>query len=318
MIPPEWLDAAAARLAGRVRITPVTYDAELDLYLKWENRQTTGSFKLRGAANKVLSLQPWERARGLVCASAGNHGQGVALAAQEVAAPVIVFASDHAAPLKLAAMRALGAEVRTVPGGYELAERTAHAFAVEQGYAWVSPYNDGQVIAGQATLGLELLEQLSPFPAQVCLVPVGGGGLISGIGLALRRLQHPPRLIGVQSQASAFFHGLFHRGTQADVIETDSLADGLSGAVEADALTIPLVRSLVDDLVLVSEEQIGQAVAFAWQRYGEVIEGSAAVALAAVLCGQVMARPALVVLTGGNIQPETHLALLQRYGAAAS
>ncbi|HNT53097.1 MAG TPA: pyridoxal-phosphate dependent enzyme [Anaerolineaceae bacterium] len=315
MIPSEWLDAAAARLAGRVHITPLVYDAELDLYLKWENRQKTGSFKLRGATNKVLSLQPWERSRGLVCASAGNHGQGVALAAQEISAPVIVFASDHAAPIKLAAMAKLGAEVRTVPGGYELAERTARDFAAEQDRAWISPYNDGQVIAGQATLGLELLEQLSPFPAPICLVPVGGGGLIAGIGLALRRLPHPPRLIGVQSQASAFFHGLFHRGTQADVIETDSLADGLAGAVEADAVTIPLVKSLVDDLVLVSEEQIGQAVAFAWQRYGEMIEGSAAVALAAVLNGQVMARPAVVVLTGGNIQPEIHAALVQRYGA---
>src|SRR5512133_61419 len=162
MIPSDWLDLATRRLQGQVEQTPLTYDPQLDLFIKWENRQVTGSFKIRGALNKVLSLEPWEQQRGLVTASAGNHGQGVALAARQVGARAIVFASNHAVPAKVEAMRALGAEVRQVPGGYELAEQTGLKFAVEQGKTWVSPYNDAQVIAGQATIGLEILEQLAP------------------------------------------------------------------------------------------------------------------------------------------------------------
>src|SRR5512138_867909 len=129
MISPEWLDLAKRRIEGQIRRTPLTYDAELDTFLKWENRQVTGSFKIRGALNKVLSLEPWEQQRGLVAASAGNHGQGVAVAGQQVGAPVTVFASQHAVPAKVDAMRALGAEVRLVPGGYGAAERAGLAYA---------------------------------------------------------------------------------------------------------------------------------------------------------------------------------------------
>ena len=162
MIPSAWLDLAVRRLSGQVERTPLTYDPELDLSIKWENRQKTGSFKIRGALNKVLSLGDWEQQRGLVTASAGNYGQGVAFAGKLVGAPVVVFASDHAVPAKLEAMRQLGADVRLVPGGYDLAERVAQAYAVENDATWISPYNDGQVIAGQATVGMEILEQLSP------------------------------------------------------------------------------------------------------------------------------------------------------------
>lgn len=308
MIPPEWLDQAARRLQGQIKQTPLTYDPELNLYLKWENRQHTGSFKIRGALNKILTLQPWELERGLVTASAGNHGQGVAYAARMVNAQVVVFVSEHAVPAKIEAMRALGAQVRLVPGGYDAAERSAQAFAAKTGGAWISPYNDGQVIAGQATLGLELAQQLAGrtgegYPRTV-IVPVGGGGLIAGMGMALQRMDPRPRLVGAQSTASPFFHALYTRGSQAGVVKRESLADGLAGAVEEDAITIPLGRSWVDGFVLVSEEEIRAAVAFAWRRYGEKIEGAASAALAAVLGQQVAGRPALVIISGGNIQPE--------------
>lgn len=304
MIPGEWLDQAAERVRDHVVRTPLTYDAEWNLYLKWENHQTTGSFKLRGAINKILALTPYELERGLAAASAGNHGQGVALAARAVGARVTVFASDHAVPSKIAAMRALGADVRLVEGGYSEAEAAGLAYSRDSGATWVSPYNDGLVIAGQATLGLELIEELAGQPVGTWIVPVGGGGLIAGMGAALRRAAPRPRLIGVQSHASPFFHALFHAGSQTGVVEEESLADGLSGAVEDGSITIPLVRQTVDDLLLVSEDEIARAIALAWERYGERIEGSAAVGLAAALFGLVPQRPALVVLTGGNIQPE--------------
>ncbi len=318
MIPLEWLDQAARRLHGQVRQTPLTYDPELDLYLKWENRQLTGSFKIRGALNKIFSLEPWEQQRGLVTASAGNHGQGVAYAGQLVRARVVVFASDHAVPAKVEAMRALGAEVHLVNGGYEVAERTAQAYAAEKGCTWISPYNDGQVIAGQGTVGKELIEQLSeqqaPLFPRAVIVPVGGGGLIAGVGMALQSLNPRPQLIGAQSAASPFFHALYYRNSQAGVVEEDSLADGLAGAVEDGAITIPLVRVWADALVLVTEKDIARAIAYAWQRYGEKIEGSAGAALAVALGTTVSERPAVVILSGGNIQPELHADLCRVSG----
>lgn len=310
MIPAEWLDEAQQRLAGQVLHTPMTFDQEHGLYLKWENRQHTGSFKIRGALNKVLSLQPWERERGLVTASAGNHGQGVALAAQRSAAHVIVFASEQAVPAKLEAMRVLGAEVRQVPGLYAEAEQAGIHFAREHQMTWISPYNDAQVIAGQATLGFEIIRDLTHFSESdvhlAVAIPVGGGGLAAGIGLALQCMVPRPRLVGVQPVNSPFFHALYYRGSQQDVQERPTLADGLEGPVEKGSLTIPLVRSLLDEIVLVEEIEIEHAVGLAYQRYGEVIEGSAAAALAGAQSGKIIHRPLVVLLTGGNIQPEVH------------
>jgi threonine dehydratase len=320
MIPPEWLDQAARRLAGQIEQTPLTYDPDLDLYLKWENRQRTGSFKIRGALNKVLSLEPWEQQRGLVTASAGNHGQGVAVAAQLVGAPVIVFASDHAVPTKLEAIQTLGAEVRLVDGGYETAEREAQRFAAEMGLTWISPYNDGQIIAGQATVGSEILQQMAAAPPGAVIVPVGGGGLIAGIGAALEMVSPRPSLVAVQSTASPFFYNLYHHGTQAGVVELDSLADGLAGAVEEGSITIPMVQRCVKSFVLVTEQQISQAVAYAWHQHGEVIEGSGAVTLAAVQCGALPENlkergPLVAVISGGNIQPEVHKQICSQVSA---
>jgi len=308
MIPSDWIALAQRRIEGQVERTPLTHDPELDLFIKWENRQVTGSFKIRGALNKVLSLELWEQQRGLVTASAGNHGQGVALAARQIGVHAIVFASSHAVPAKIEAMRALGAEVRLVDGGYEDAERAAQQCAVETGATWVSPYNDGQVIAGQATVGLEILEQLQPQVPGAVIVPVGGGGLIAGIGSVMEGVLPRPKVIGVQSVASPFFYRLYHHGTQQGAVEQESLADGLAGAIEEDSLTIPLARRTVDDFVLVTEEQIANAIVYAWDRHGEKIEGSAAVSLAVGMMKDFSRPhgPVVAVISVGNIQPLVH------------
>ena len=310
MIPYEWLQQAADRIAPHIRHTPLTYDARHDLFLKWENHQVTGSFKARGAVNKVLSLQPWERERGLVAASAGNHGQGVALAGDLTGASVTIFCSEQAVASKIAAMRALGADVRLVAGGYGEAEHAGLDYSAASGAIWISPYNDSQVIAGQGTLGLEIGQELPSLADSTWVVPAGGGGLVSGIGAALEQISPRPRLVAVQSEASAFLHAIFHHGDLESVIDLPTLADGLAGPVENGSVTIPLVRHLVDDFVLVSEAEIQRAIGYAWKTYGEVIEGSAAAALACVLSGKVAARPAVVVLSGGNIQPEVHAMLI--------
>jgi threonine dehydratase len=309
MMPYDWLKEAQDRIAATIRITPLTYDPENELYIKWENRQVTGSFKLRGALNKILVLQPWERERGIVAASAGNHGQGVALAARMTHAKAIVYASEHAVPAKIQSMKELGAEVRLVPGGYAEAEKAGLEFATNSGATWVSPYNDGQIIAGQGTLALEVLSQHPEATSYAWLVPAGGGGLLAGTGVALKTGAERAglaRLIGVQSSASPFMYYIFHSGTQAGSVELPSLADGLAGPVEEGSLTIPLIRNYCDDFLLVSEEEIRSAIRYAWQRYGERIEASGAVPLAAALTGKVTIRPAVVIITGGNIQAELH------------
>jgi threonine dehydratase len=318
MFPESWLPAAAQRIAPFINHTPLTYDREQQIYLKWENRQVTGSFKARGAFNKVLSLEKWERERGLVAASAGNHGQGLALAAQKVGARAIVFASEHAVAAKVQAMRRLGAEVRLVPGGYGEAEQAGLEYARASGATWISPYNDGQIIAGQGTIALETWNDLPVTAPMTWVVPAGGGGLVAGIGMALESLHSKAtpmqRLVAVQSEASPFLHNIFRHGTQAGSLELPSLADGLAGPVEAGSLTIPLVKRYVQDFILVSERAIAQAVATCWSRYGERIEGSAAVTLAAVLSGAVPERPAVLVMSGGNIQPELYEKILSENG----
>lgn len=311
MIPLNWIDEATRRIAPHIQQTPITYDSNQQIYLKWENQQITGSFKVRGAFNKILSLLDWERSAGIVTASAGNHGQGVALAAQKTGVSAVVFASEHAVPAKVNSMQALGAEVRLVPGGYGEAEKAGLAYAQTSGACWVSPYNDGQVIAGQGTLAKEILDQLPESVQATWIVPVGGGGLISGIGAVLASLPDRPNLIGVQSDASPYMHGLFYTGSQSGIQEKTSLADGLSGPVEEGALTIPLVHQFVDHLILVTEEEIAAAIVYAWNIYSARIEGSAAVTLAAVITGKIAVRPAVLILTGGNIQPETHQKIVQ-------
>lgn len=313
MIPYEWLEQARQRIAPHIQTTPLTFDARRQVYLKWDNHQITGSFKVRGALNKILALQEWERAAGLVTASAGNHGQGVALAGRLAGAAVEVFVSSHAVLAKVQAMQRLGARIHTVEGGYAEAEEAARRYAAEERKTYVSPYNDGQVIAGQGTLGLEILREIDASAARVWIVPTGGGGLISAQGVLLARCSSHPRLVAVQAEASPFTYHLFHHGTQQGVHDLPTLADGLSGAIEVDSVTLPLMRRYVDDFVLVSEAEIEQAIAFAWYVYHEKIEGSAAAALAALLSGKIAERPALVIISGGNIQPEVHAHIAARY-----
>ena len=313
MFPYNWLTDAQTRISPHIRITPLMNDSQRNLWLKWENEQITGSFKLRGALNKVLSIEEWERQAGLVTASAGNHGQGLAFAAKLSGAPVKVFASEHAVPRKIEAMRTLGADVELVPGGYELAEATAIRFAAEHERTFVSPYNDAGVIAGQGTVALEILAQNPETVNMTWYVPVSGGGLLSGVGLALKQANPSARLVGVQAAASAFMHSLFTRDTQENVPDLPSLADGLTGPVEAGSITIPLVRQVADEILLIEEDAIARAVAFAWTTYGKMIEGSAAVALAAALDGSIQAG-AVVILSGGNIQPEIHAEILRQTG----
>ncbi len=302
----ESLRRAGERIRPHVRMTPVRQAPELGLWVKCENRQFTGSFKLRGALNKILGLSVSSRRETLVAASAGNHGLGVAWAARLRQAPATIVVPQGAVQAKVDAIRELGADVLVVEGGYAQAEKLGQQLAQDTSAVWISPYNDLEVIAGQGTIGLEVAEQLELASEEgegwQVFVPVGGGGLICGVAAALKRLSPRARLIGVQTTNSPHLHAYFHGGDMKRVVERPTLADGLAGGVEAEAVTLELVRALVDDFVLVDELAIENAIRWADKRLGEVIEPSAAAALAACL-GQPETGRRLVILSGGNIAP---------------
>jgi len=305
VIPVEWLYGAAQRIERFIKKTPVTFDDNLGVFFKWENQQVTGSFKIRGAANKILSLQDWELENGIITCSAGNHGQGCAVIARHKKIRCEVYCSSHAVSSKVTAMKDLGSIIHPVEGGYFEAEKTAIHQAEVAGKTFISPYNDIQVIAGQGTIGLEIIENLKAFDTvKSIVVPVGGGGLLSGIGISLDTVNGRPKLIGAQSKASPYMHSIFYSGTQKGVTETDSLADGLSGEVDHQSITIPLVDKYADEIVLVSEKSIKKAIIYAWEKHHQIIEGSAATALAAILEKRVTELPAIAIMTGGNILPE--------------
>ncbi len=318
MIPFDRFEGARERIRLHTVRTPLTYDTGNDLYLKWENRQITGSFKARGALNKVLALEEWEREAGLVAASAGNHGQGVALAAKLSDACVQVFVPANAVRAKVDAIKALGGEVVFINGGWGATEQAAKEYAATEGKLFISPYNDGQIIAGQGTVALEIVEQLreqyqvDPDRIRSWIVPTGGGGLISGCGAALAAMGLQTQLVGVQPAASAFTYSLIKRGTQEGVTDGATLADGLSGEIDGTSITIPMMRALMQDILTVSEDSIERAIAHAWWIHGEKIEGSAGVAMAAVLEGAVRQRPAVVVLTGGNVDEAAFAGIIDR------
>ncbi len=314
MIPVEWIKTAYENISPYINKTPITFDEKFDIYIKWENHQVTGSFKARGAFNKILNLEPWEREAGLLAASAGNHGQGVALAGKKVGAPAKIFAPEEAPAIKISAMREMGAEVVLIPGGYTAAEKAALAEAETSDATWVSPYNDGQVIAGQATLGMEAIDQLADFTDfslanSIWYTPVSGGGLLAGVATALQSIAPPPLCLGVQAATQAYMHGLFYRESQEDIEASPTVADGLAGEVEPGSITVPIIRQFVDDIQLVEEEKISQAVRMAWQRYGERIEGAAAVSLAAAM-GRESKKPAVIVISGGNIDDQLHAEII--------
>jgi threonine dehydratase len=314
LFPYQWLVDAVDRIKPYIVQTPLIHDNERDLYLKCENRQITGSFKVRGALNKALSLQPWERELGLVAASAGNHGQGVALAGKILNTHVQIYCSSSAAPNKIEAMRKLGAEVILVDGGYGDAEKAGLEFAANSKTTWISPYNDSQVIAGQGSICLEILSSHSILGKATWIVPTSGGGLISGIGIGLKQNFTKGRLIAVQAGASPFMHAVYNGRFQDNVEDLPTIADGLSGPIQPGSITIPLVRHYVDDFILIDESEIEMAIAFAWWQYGEKIEGSAATALAAILSGKTTNKPAVLILSGGNIQEEKFQDILSRHG----
>lgn len=304
-----------------VRLTPVVrnpapvgeHSPVGTLHLKLENLQRTGSFKLRGAARKIARLSDAQRNCGVITASAGNHGLGVAIAGQRAGVSVTVMVPEGTPRVKRAGMAALGADVRVVGADYDTTERHALAFAAETGQLFVSPYDDDDIMAGNGgSLAEELWQQVPGLALVVC--PVGGGGLIGG--MARNLAPRGVRLVGVQPAANCAMFESLRAGRAITAYNGEkTLAEGLEGSVAE--RTYRVVKEHVERIALVDEHAIIRAVAFAYRQFGTIIECSSAVALAGFLEGQV--QPAsegatVCVLTGSNIDPEHLDSILSRTG----
>ncbi|MGH9750960.1 MAG: threonine/serine dehydratase [Candidatus Polarisedimenticolia bacterium] len=301
------VEQAAARIRDAVRLTPVEDAPALSeaggarAVLKLENLQLTGSFKLRGAMNRLLSLGPEERARGVVTASSGNHGAAVARGLQALGIPGVIFVPENVSPAKMANIKAYGAEVRTHATDSGVTEVHARRFAEETGRVYVSPYNDPIVVAGQGTIGLELSRQVDRIDAVV--VAVGGGGLISGIGGYLKALDPRVEVVACSPENSAVMHHSAKAGRILAMESQPTLSDGTAGAVEPGAITLDLCRRIVDRWVLVTEAEIVRAMRLVIDRHHTLIEGAAGVAVAGYLKEKeaFRGRNVVIVLCGANI-----------------
>jgi threonine dehydratase len=303
------IDAARARLDGVARVTPV-YGSETlsravgrEVQLKAENLQRTGSFKVRGAYNCISSLSDAERAAGVVAASAGNHGQAVAWAARELGARARIFMPQDAPMAKVDATRHYGADVELMGPAIEDALDACHAYVGTGGATLVHPFEDPRVIAGQGTIGLELADQVANVDTVV--IPIGGGGLASGIALGLRSVRPGARIVGVQAE------GTLPGGSGY------TIADGIA-VKKPGELTMSILDRVLDDMVSVSDEQISDAIVVLLERTKLVVEGAGAVAVAALLAGKVGGTGCVVpVLSGGNIDA-TLLISVMRHGLAVA
>jgi threonine dehydratase len=307
---------ASRRIAGRIVATGMAVSPALSevagtpVLLKLEHRQSTGSFKLRGATNAIALLAPAEKSRGVVACSTGNHGRALAHAARLEGMRAVICMSPLVPGNKLDEIRRLGAEIRIVGNSQDDAEREAGRLADGERLVMVPPFDDPRIVAGQATVGLEIMEQAPD--AAVVLVPLSGGGLAGGVATAVKAVSPATRVIGVSMERGAAMKASLDAGRPVPVEELPTLADSLGGGIGIDnRLTFALCRNLLDDVVLVSEAEIAAGIRHAYFREREIVEGAGAVGIAALLAGKVKAGgPMVVLLSGRNIDMEAHRGIL--------
>jgi len=272
-----------------------------DVFLKLENLQITSSFKPRGAFNKLLNLSPAEKDKGIITASAGNHGQAVAFAAQKLGYPARIVVPETTPKIKIDGIKKYGADLVLFGETYDEAEQKAKDLARKDGCAYISPYDDELIIAGHGTIGLEIIEALPT--ADAVIVPVGGGGLISGICIAIKSVKPDVQVIGVQSEASPVMYESLKAGKIVHARKTETIAEGLSGGIEKGSITFKIAQKCVDKVLLVREETIKRAVYVLWSYEKQVTEGSGAAAIAPIIENKsvFLGKTVVAVITGGNI-----------------
>jgi threonine dehydratase len=301
------VDVAAEALAAEDRIRPYLPQTPLlhadGVCYKLENRQRSGSFKARGAMNKLLSVPREMLARGIVAASTGNHGAAVAFAAQQLGERAIVFVPHTTPSSKLSAIAGYGAEIRLAGDDCIEAEADARRHSAAEGALYISPYNDPQVIGGQGTVAIELERQIEEI--DVIFASLGGGGLISGIGGYLKSSRPEVEIVGCSPENSAVMIRSVEAGRILEIPSLPTISDGTAGGIEKDSITFDLCRSLVDRFITVTEDEIRHSLRRFMDIHGMVIEGAAAVAISSYLktIDIFRGRRAVVIICGGNIDP---------------
>ena len=309
MVTLEDIIQAQKNIASYAKVTPLIpskFASELihgNVFLKLENQQVTNSFKIRGVINKLLSLSAEEKAKGVVTASAGNHGKAVAYGAQKLGFHAKIVVPTRAPQVKVDGIRQFGAELLLFGETYDEAEKKAKQLAAQESRLFISPYNDERIVAGHGTVGLEILKEIPN--VDVIIVPVGGGGLIGGIAIAVKTQKPTVRVIGVQSSASPVMYESLKAGkiVPPHRHERYTIAEGLVGAVEKGSITFDIAKQYVDEVTLAREESIRQAVYLIWKNEKRVVEGSGAAGVALLLenKNQFEGKTVAVVISGGNI-----------------
>ena len=312
------IQTAQQTIQNFINLTPCDYSRSCsklmgtDIFFKLENNQRTGSFKIRGASNKIASLSEAERARGVIACSAGNHAQGVALSASLNDTKSIIVMPETAPLSKIQATKGYGAEVILKGQMFDEARDHAVELAKEKGYVFVHPYEDEKVIAGQGTIGLEIYQQIKDL--DVVIVPVGGGGLISGVATAIKTLNPKVRIIGVQANVSdSMFQFYKNKAVPQPKAYSATIADGIAIKVPSDKIYENFISKYVDDFVTVSEGEIAEAIVYLLERVKTVAEGSGAAGLAAVLSGKLkLGKRNCILVSGGNIDLNIVSQVIQR------
>ncbi|MEQ8677396.1 MAG: hydroxyectoine utilization dehydratase EutB [Aggregatilineales bacterium] len=312
---------AQARIRGLVRHTPLIPSevlpavAGVDVRLKLETLQPTGSFKVRGAANRILNLSDEARARGVVTVSTGNHGRAVAYVAREIGLKATICVSERVPPNKIHALKQSGAELVIHGQSQDEAETRALELVEQHGFTMIHPFDDPDIITGQGTIGIELLQD---FPQlDTVIVPLSGGGLISGIAIALKAANPAIRVIGVSMDAGCVMYHSLRAGKPVQLPEAETLADSLNGGIGlANRYTYRFVENFVDEVVLVSEAEIEGAMARVILAHHMIVEGAGAVPVAGLLSGRVqnMGQHIALILSGGNVDTQTALRISEKFG----
>ena len=322
MVTLQDIEKAKENISALINNTPIVRSQFLgqaiggEVFLKLENQQITHAFKIRGVMNKLLSLSPEEKARGVVTASAGNHGQAVAYGGQRLGFSATIVLPVDTPKVKLEGIRQYSSEIVLFGETYTEAEKNAKELAMKEGRLYISPYNDEWIIAGHGTVGLEILKELQS--VDVIVVPVGGGGLIAGISTAVKTQKPNVRVIGVQSEASPVMYESLKAGriVPPHRHEPYTVAEGLSGGIEKGSITFTIAKQYVDEVMLVREESIRQAVYLVWKNENQMIEGSGAAGVALLLENEnaFKGQTVAVVITGGNIDESLFKSILAQEG----
>lgn len=312
----EAIEQAAVRLEGRVERTPLVRSDNLSkrvghpVHLKLETLQPIGAFKLRGAMNAILSLDDEKRQRGLVTASTGNHGRAVAYAAEKLGIPATICMSSLVPANKVESIRALGAEIRIVGRSQDDAQEEVERLTKSGGLTAIPPFDHADVVAGQGTIALEVIEDMPDL--ETILIPLSGGGLAGGTAVAVKALNPSARVIGISMERGAAMHASVEAGRPVSVREEETLADSLGGGIGlANRVTFSLCQQLLDEIVLLSEDEIANGIRNAAREEELIVEGAGAVGFAAILSGKVkISGPTAIIVSGGNIDPAVHKSIV--------